>query len=264
MYWIEFRRYIIIFFIVLLVVGCDSNTKVKEADKVIVTIGGEEYIRRKIESKLQISSVEKYDIQLFSEYLNEDTLKDVLILVNRKDFAFQHAKANKSEVFFEKTIFTAPYNYVFVLMGGDKELISTTPIGSNVNYPLNIHFLKLTSEAKTDFYIEYRVRNSLYRNYYTLKKDQLYLTFNCPVFDEIGRNHPKVYEIEHAKSKVRIAKDIALYQGELEGYNPKSISDTNYYTPQGILRTDSLVAYFIFNEKIMKYVTPMKPIEKIN
>jgi hypothetical protein len=263
MYWTEFKHINLVFlFLTLLILTACSEQK--SADKAIdnekiqeESLSEEEKIIRQVESKLDITAAEKYDIQIQYRLIDPDTLKDALILVNRKEFGYQKAKNTETERFFESTGSTGLYNFVFLKRGGSDKLISTNPLGSNANYPLTAEFLELTSKAHKDFFVEYRVRNSLYRNYYTLRNEDMFLTFSCPVFDSIGALKPRVYDIQHLTSDVRISKDIALYEGKIVDYDIEEIENINAYEPKEIVRSGALYVYFIFNDKTMKYVTPM-------
>lgn len=267
MFWKESKRIEIVVFCFLIVAiqGCSSD-KNKDLSQTKVdaknNLTDKDQLIRKIENELDISAAEKYDIQIFPEYINPDTLEDKLILVNRKQFAYKHAESTHSEHFFNETGHTGSYNYVFVKLGGDNKLLSTTSVGSNVDYPLNAEFLVLTSRAFKDFYVDYRIKNSLQRNYYTIRNKSIYLTFSCPVFDSIGSKNPVAYDIEHMVSPVRISKDIVLNKGKFIDYNPNKIKNTYDFEPKDIISTGELFAYFIFDNERMKYVTPMRPSEK--
>lgn len=249
--------------ILAVITSCESNTSKdlenKENKSIKTELSREDQIARAVESKLNINAAEKYDIQIVEEYINRDTLKDALILVNRKDWAHKRAKQQGNESFMNKTGFVGPFNHVFVQLGGEKDLLSSPPVGSSANHPLEHHFLQLTSLAQNDFYVDYRVRNSMYRNYYTVRDKQLYLTFNCPVYDSIGSPEPRAYAIKHEESSVRIAKDISMYEGKIVGYDHTTIEDPNSYEVGQIIPLPELYVYFIFDEKTMKYKTPMVP-----
>src|SRR5690554_4636713 len=264
MFWkkFNFKNSTFLFSIVLISSACSNEQTgpeiVVEKESVEVeTLTGEEKIIRQVENILDINAAENYDIQIQYKYIDPDTLKDALILVNRKEFGHEKAKSTNTERFFESTGHTGLYNFVFLKLGGKDKLITTTPVGSNADYPLTVEFLELTSKAHKDFVVEYRVRNSLHRNYYTVRNDKMFLTFSCPVFDSIGAPKAVAYDIVHTDSEVRIAKDIALYEGRIKDYNPDEIKDVNYYTPKEIIRDGGLYVFFIFDEKKMKYVTPM-------
>lgn len=260
MFWIKSRKLsqVCFLFSALLIFGCTSEVKDEvEVQTKSNELTEEELMIRQVENSLGITAAEKYDIQIEYKYINADTLQDALILVNRAEHAFQRAKNNDTERFFENTGYTAPHNHIFVKLGGVKKLLSTVAIGSNVKYPLEATFLELTSKAHQDFYVDYRIRNSMQRDYFTVRRNNIYKTFSCPVFDSVGVENPRVYDIQHRESSVRIAKDIALYHGEFEDYEPSEIEDVNNYTPKGIIGTDKLFVYFIFDDRTMKYKTPM-------
>lgn len=263
MYWIKFKLLNLILALFILS-SCSENrketgfgNKLKD-DTETSNLTNEEAIIRQVENRLSISASEKYDIQIEYKYINPDTLMDALILVNRKDYAYTKAKNTNTERFFESTGHTGLYNYVFVQLGGKDKLITTNPVGSNADYPLDFEFMELTSKAHQDFALSYRVRNSMYKSFYTVRNDRLFLTFSCPVFDSIGAEKPRVYDIQFPESETRIAKDIALYHGEIVGYKPEEIENINEYTPEEITNDGELYVYFIFDDKKMKYVTPMR------
>lgn len=248
--------------------GC-TDTPVKEEEQnkqeqpktketpTIKTPEFEAMLKRQVSSLLKIDATEKFDIKITYEYIDRDTLLDAVILVNRKEYAFKKSSQSENKGFFEKMGHTGPYNYIFVYLGTNKELIDTHPVGSNVHFPLSVHFESVSNPSQKDFYVEYRIKNSKYRNYYTVKNNNLHLIFNCPVFDNIGDKSPIAYHIEHKESSVRIGKDIVLYHAKIKGYDSKTIEDVNAYVPSEIIPTDDIFVYFIYDEKDMKYKTPM-------
>lgn len=271
MYWKGFNRLLICLgcCCLLLITSCKSH-KGKSENKQLTpkksqsSLSLKKQINRMVESELNIGANEKYSSKIIVKNLNADTIKDAVVLVNRQDFAYAHFKNDKSTEFFDKMGHTASYNYVFVKLGGQNKLIYANPmaIGSNVDYKLSVRFLRLTSPTNLDFCVTYRIRNSLHNNYYTIRNHQLFLVFSYPVFDNIGDPVPTAYKAIPKISELRTAKDIALYKAKIIGYNTGDIEDLYGYKAKGIEATDSLVAYFIFNPKKMKYVTPMKPIER--
>ena len=268
MFWTKFKHnnLLFIFSIFLITSSCTSVESVDDnelnKEKIeLETLTDEEKIIRQVENILDISAAENYDIEIQYQYIDPDTLKDALILVNRGEFGHQKAKRTNTERFFKTTGNTGLYNFIFLKLGGVDKIISTNPVGANADYPLTFEFLELTSKAHKDFLVEYRVRNSLHRNYYTVRNDRLFLTFSCPVFDSIGAPNPRVYDIQHTTSDVRIAKDIALYEGSIVDYKVDEIENINEFTPKDIIRDGDLYVFFIFDDKKMKYVTPMREVE---
>lgn len=265
MYWTVSK--IVTTLVVLILLSSISSCKNEESDKQDKvekksTLSFREKIARQVELELDINAAEEYDLQIKKEYINPDTLQDALILVNRKQWAHERAEKADNIDFIKQTGFVGPYNNVFVKLGGVDKLLKAPTVGSGADEKLDSKFLTLTSEAHKDFYVNYRIRNSMHRNYYSVRKDRLYLTFSCPVFDSIGEPNPRVFAIQHEESSVRIAKDIALYEGKIVGYDPSKIEDPNTYQPRQIIPLKDLYVYFIFDENVMKYKTPMVPKSK--
>lgn len=248
----------ILLFSLLLTACKNENNKVEKSKKEKKSsLTFEERAKRAIEADLKINASEEYDLQIHKAYIDRDTLEDAVILVNRKQWAFERAEKNENLNFAKKIGFTGPYNNVFVYLGKYDKFISTPNVGSSAEYSLEVNFEVITTPSQKDFYVDYRIRNSLHRNYYTVRNDRVFLTLNCPVFDKIGDLKPVAYSIQHRESTVRLSKDIALYHGEIANYNPSKIENVNNYSPDQIISTDELYVFFIFDEKTMSYVTPM-------
>jgi hypothetical protein len=242
-------------------VSCNDgpNSAEGQNDLKLEKLSFSEKIARQVESNLSINAAEEYDLRIIKEYIDNDTLEDALVLVNREAWSKEKLKKSVNKSFTQKTGNAGFYNNVFVKLGGTDELLKTPAIGSAPDFKLSSEFLTLTSLANKDFYVNYKIRNSMHRNYYTVRNKRLYLTFSCPVYDSIGEKDPRVYSIQHKESSVRISKDIAMYKGEIAGYDPEKIENPDTYIPEKILPTDELIFYFIFDDKSMKYKTPMAP-----
>lgn len=245
--------------------ACDNNTEKvttneKEGKNEIIHNNSdfESKVKREIESRLKINSAENYKIKIVKEYIDRDTVIDAVILVNREEYAIDKAKKKDNLKFLEYLGYTGPHNHVFVYLGGKDKFLQAPPVGSSIKHELTVNFEIVTTPSQKDFFVEYRSKNSVYRNYYTVRNNEIYLTFNCPVYSEIGDPEPKAYDIQHLESSVRLAKDIALYNAKISNYNPSKIEDINNYTPDEIVATDELFVYFIFDDKKMVYVTPMR------
>lgn len=245
--------------VILLLVACNYNKNTSKTDTPNNKnkLSFEEKAKRAVEADLKINASEKYDIQIHKAYIDRDTIEDAVILVNRKQWAHERAEKQGNINYAEKLGFTGPHNNVFVYLGKYDKFISTPNVGSSADYPLDVNFETISIPSQKDFFVNYRIRNSMHRNYYTVRNDRVFLTFNCPVFDSIGAQNPKVYSIEHKESSIRLAKDIALYEGKIPNYNPSEIEDVNNYTPDKIVSTDDLYVFFIFDEQTLSYVTPM-------
>lgn len=244
----------------------NSNTGNKNSDQpqkdIKITVDSdnfESFVRRKVESNLKIDASENYDLKIIEAYLDKDTLKDALILINREEFAIKKAKKEDKEKILKSFGYTASENYIYVFRGASQKVLTTPGIGSSIYHMLEAGLGELTSPGQNDFWVDYRFRNSMFRNYYTMRGDKLFLTLNCPIFDNIGEQEPDAYFIEHREVEARISKDIAIYEGGILNYDPSKIEDTYNFTPDSIVKKDDVFVYFIFDPSRNKFVTPMKP-----
>lgn len=232
--------------------GSENSTKDQKS-----SLSFEEKAKRAVEAELKINASETYGIQIHHAYIDRDTLKDAVILINRKQWAFDRIEKNDNSDIAKKMGYTGPYNNVFVYLGKYDKFISVPSVGSSAEHPLTVKFEVITTPSQKDFYVDYRIRNSMHRNYYTVRNDKVFLTLNCPIFDNVGAPEIKAYSIQHKESTVRLSKDVVLYEGEIPNYNPSKIKNVNNYSPDKIVSTGELYVFFIFNEKTMNYVTPM-------
>lgn len=217
------------------------------------------WITRQVESLLKINAAENYTLAIHQEYLDRDTLIDAVILVNREEYAKKKAAEDGDTSFDEILGYTGPYNYVFTYINGSKKIHQAPPVGSSAEHPLTVQFETISNPSQKDFFVDYRVKSSINRNYYTINNGKVFLTFSCPLYDFMNPEKPTLYVIKHLESDVRIGKDIALYEGNIPNYDHTKISDFKSYYPNNVVSTDNLYVFFIYDKKKMKYVTPMQP-----
>jgi hypothetical protein len=257
------KRYLFFFLAALSFYSCDSNenrkTDVDISDDQLFDTDFEAWVRRQVEAKLQIPATENYTLTIHREYIDRDTLIDAVILLNRREFARQKALADNDTTFEAMVGFTGPYNHVFTHVGGTKSIHQAPPVGSSADYPLTVFFEKISNPAQLDFYVEYRVRTSVNRNYYTIYNGKVQLIFSCPLYDFMDPENPVIYKIKHLDSEVRLSKDIALYNSKILGYDQTKISNFYTYYPEAIEDSEDLYVYFVFDQRSRKYVTPMRP-----
>ena len=257
-------RYFVTFSAILFLFGCETkeapvNERKSDAAAFVYTPEYESWIKRQVEAKLQIPATEVYDLEIHPALLDRDTIQDAVILVNRRAYAYQVASSDGNTRFEELVGFTGPYNHVFTHMGGAKEIKQAPPVGSSADFPLTVFFETISNPSQTDFFVEYRIRSSVNRNYYTIDDGRVVLTFSCPLYDFEDPQNPTIYDIRHLDSEVRLSKDIGLYHAKVKDYQPELVSDFNHYYPKEIVPSDDLFVFFIFDKQSKKYVTPMRP-----
>ncbi|MCE3295116.1 MAG: hypothetical protein K0R65_830 [Crocinitomicaceae bacterium] len=223
---------------------------VKKKDKGEVSF--EERMRREVEAKLSIPATEKYKFEIKKGYLNADEKEDAVITVNRLELAKYEAEKEKGGNRKELG-YMGNYNFFFYYDGKIDKLSIPMPIGSSAKSPLKVSFENVQSEVYQDLIIEYRIRNSAFRNYYVIENGSLALVFQWKLFDMAGTDQYEANYIEYAQGSRSLAKDIIIYKGKIKNYSPK-IPDVYQYNPE--IEKDGPQLYrFFYDPASMKYMT---------
>jgi hypothetical protein len=221
----------------------------------------DERVRSMLMEKLSIPADEKFTYEINFEHLNTDDKKDAVILINRLEFAMNVASKSKNPAKNAELGYLGSYNH-FVYYDGMKDDFSyPIVIPSSAKGKLKVYFEHLQSENYKDIIIEYRIRNSAFRNYYSLENLNLQLVFQWKKFDQIGE---KIYEsnyFSYDEGTFCLVKDIVIYKGLIKNYST-IISDIYSYEPE-ILPTKIVEYRFMFDPNKGKYVTNAKPKDEL-
>lgn len=256
-------KFLLYTIITLFLISCGGN--VQEKDKIDSDkndskseMNFDERAKREIEAKLSIPSTEKYNIQIHKEYLNSDDLKDAIILVNRLEFAKEEAKKETNSKRAEFG-YMGNYNYFFYYDGKLDKISIPMIIASSAKAPLSVKFENVQSEIYKDVLIEYRIRNSAFRNYYLIENGTMQLVFQWKLFDLVGNENYEANYLEYQNGSLSLAKDIIIYKGKIKNYSTK-IGDVYTYNPT-IEKDGGELYRFFFDPKTYKYMTKNRPIE---
>lgn len=209
-------------------------------------------IRREIQTALEIPATEKYSLRIYREYINSDTTQDAIITVNRKEFAIAQSIKSKTEVKTAEMGYIGKYNFFFYYDGALDKISVPLPITSSPGRELDIQFRPITGKTKMDVMIDYRLRNSGYRNYYTvLNEKDLALVFQWNVFDLSITNGPNAYIHDFVPSPDGIGYDIAIYQSQIDNV-PIPTQDIYQYVPS-ITKRNELMLKFFFERRAGKF-----------
>lgn len=228
------------------------NTLFKE-DKPVVNESFEEQLVREIEGKLQIPRNEKYITKVYKAHLNSDNAVDAIITVNRYEFALSEASASPNPAKVAELGYTGNYNHFFYYDGLLKKFSNPIAVASSPKAPLKVVFENIQSDVFKDITIEYRIRNSAFRNYYLIHQGAIQLMFQWKLFDAIGTSNPEVNFIAMDKGSRSSFKDILIYPGKIVNYSP-AISDIYTYNPS-IVQNGAMVYRFFFEPSTLKYMT---------
>lgn len=208
--------------------------------------------KREIEAKLQIPPTEKYDFRIYKSYINSDTIEDAIVTVNRLAFAKAEAaksgKADKSS----EVGYMGNYNY-FLYYDGARDLFSVPiPCPSTPGRPLDISFEHIISPTRNDVIVDYRIRNSGWRSYFSvLNESDIALVFQWKMFDNIGTDTPEALKHVIQSGKNAEAKDIFIYESALDNHS-KNIPDIYQYVPT-MTKQGKLVYQFTYDPRFGKY-----------
>ncbi|MBI2257635.1 MAG: hypothetical protein HYU67_01920 [Flavobacteriia bacterium] len=264
--------YLNLFFFILLfsffLISCQSNTtntkKVKDQKNKINNLSQEidkpsieDKLKQQIYSVLNIDKNEKIDLKIYFEQLNDDNIKDAIVTVNRLEKAIEHASINKHTAKRAELGFLGGFNYFFFYDGKNDRLSIPVVIASSAKAPLKVEFLQLENNSYKNISIEYKIRNSAFKNFYLLNKNELRLVFQWKMYDKIGLEEYEAYFLEMKKGNYSLVNDIYIYKGIISNYK-KNIEDVYKYQPN-IINSKELYYHFFFDPNKWKYVTQDKP-----
>lgn len=247
-------------FISLILVACSTqnnkenkeNTKKDSSEKTATISNFETRIKREIEAKLNIPATEKYALAINKAHLNGDEKEDAIVTINRLEFALNEAaKTNTAKR--AELGFMGNYNYFFYYDGALDRVSIPMPIASSAKAPLKVYFENIQSEIYKDAIIEYRIRNSAFRNYYLIENGSLGLVFQWKLFDQIGTDNYEANFISYQPGTITLAKDIIISKGKISNYS-KNISNVYTYNPTIEKNGEELYRFF-YDNRTGKYMT---------
>jgi hypothetical protein len=248
------------FFLVCLAVlsGCSTQTELEDNPKRPTQATNElqldfdQRAKREIESKLQIPRNEKYSYTVYKEYINADSIQDAIITVNRMQFAMDEAIRSGHQAKMAELGFMGNYNFFIYYDGATDQFSVPLPVPSTPGRPLDVSFQSIVSPTRKDIVIDYRIRNSGWRSYFSVfNETDLALVFQWKMFDHVGEDHPEALLHATEDSKEYIGKDLLIYTSEIENYT-KNIGDIYAYTPR-IIKPLKLEYRFYFDAKYGKF-----------
>ncbi|NRA12322.1 MAG: hypothetical protein HRT57_10245 [Crocinitomicaceae bacterium] len=204
----------------------------KPVDAPIGTL--DEQMTRHIRSELKITAIEKYDIKVYKEELNRDDSTDWIITVNLKDRAINNAvKDNKTAKMVELG-FMGNYNYFFYMDGKTKTFSKAVVVPSSAKGELIIGFEHITSQIHYDFVVDYKIRNSRRRRFYTINNDRPLQVCENVIYYNLGLEGKETesYVIEYENHESNSSNDIFVYEGTLDQIKLEARDDIYDVVPE--------------------------------
>lgn len=253
-------KYNLLFGIFIFLISCEEPPK-KESDffeniekKQDDYKSIEEKIVRHIEGNLSIPRTEKYSYKIYKERLNDDDSLDYIITVNRLQKALDEAIESNNIAKRAEMGYMGNFNYFFYMDGLTKEITPAIAVPSSPYAELEVIFDHIKTEAYFDFMIDFRIRNSKFRRFYTVIDDTPRQTFEAKIFDRLGETNPEAYIVKFVPGSFSLAKDIWIYKGILENVKVNSPNDVYAINPK-ITPTEELERKWFFSDTQNKYFT---------
>tara|TARA_Y100001978_G_C23684403_1_gene430983 strand:- start:1041 stop:1907 length:867 start_codon:yes stop_codon:yes gene_type:complete len=211
----------------------------------------EQVLHEHFQKSLFLSKDEKYTYEIHKSYLNNDTIKDAIITINRLNFAKTRAKESGKPHKAEALGYMGPFNAFFFYNGRTDEISGPTVIPSSPLLPLEVSFENVTSIDFKSILIDYRIRNSSHKRVYFLMNDRPELVFDWMNFDGLGTSNQEAYGFKFYDSKNGV-KNIRITESKISAI-PEN-SDLFTYEPQ-LIPTKRIVKEFFYIDTKGKYFT---------
>ncbi len=240
------------------IVGCDTQ-KTEDNDNPIDQIDSNkkgkktrEELVRNIENQLKILPTEDYTIDFYDSDLDTDDEPDQVITVNLLERAKKEAIAKNSVENREKTGYVGNFNYLFYVDGKTGTITSPVAVPSSPHFKLLVDFDYVTSPTHKDIIVDFRIRRSQYRQYYTIRERAPFQVAESEVFEHLGDDSLKTYAVVLEEMPNELWKSIAVYEAESTSKKIEKLEDSYSYTPE-IKKSNTLVRRWYFSPQYLKY-----------
>jgi hypothetical protein len=236
--------------------GQEENRKVIDESQLPEDHGDlNSYAKRHVEAQLRISANEKYEMKIFRGNLDGDDKQDAIITVNRLNFAIEEAAKSENPAKRAEIGYMGNFNFFFYYEGA-KDLISPPiVIASSPLLPLKISFENISSENYKDVLIDFRIRNSSFKDFFTVINHTPRRVFEFRNFDGMGTAKSECYSFNYTIGSYSAFKDIQVMKANLSSV-PKD-ADLNTFEPI-ITPTNELMFTFFYVPQEGKYMTKRK------
>ena len=187
------------------------------------------YAKRHIEATLRIPATEKYTLSIHKENLDGDDKQDAIILVNRYQFAMDEAVQSTNPAKRAELGYMGNYNYLFYFDGALNLISPPLVIPSSPMLPLKVSFENISSSSFKDILIDFRIRNSSYKDYYTVTNHSPRRIFQWKIFDGLGTPNEESFIFNYETGSYSESKDIVISKGRIGAIPQKA--DLFIYEP---------------------------------
>lgn len=242
-------------------VRCDEAPTSETAKEKEIVETFEQRTNREISAILQLPATERYSLKIYREHINNDTLLDAIVTVNRMQYAMNEAIRLNKTVKAEEMGYMGNYNFFFYYDGALDKFSVPIPVPSSPGRELDISFVPITSIVRKDVVIGYRIRNSGWKTYFSVVNEQdLMRVFQWKEFDQLGVTYDDALYHSIEPNEDGLSNDIVLYKGTISN-PPKNLKDYYDYVP--VIKKGTKVARFFYDPRSAKFGIDPKDLETV-
>jgi hypothetical protein len=210
------------------------------------------YVKRHVEEQLRISSNEKYELKIYKENLDGDDKQDAIITVNRLNYAIDEAANSANSAKRAEIGYMGNFNFFFYYEGAKDIISPPIVIASSPLLPLKVSFENISSDNYKDILIDFRIRNSSFKDFFTIINGTPRRVFEFRNFDGMGTTKSECYAFQYTAGSYSASKDIQVVKANFSSI-PKD-ADLNIFEPV-IKPTNELLYTFFYVPQEGKYMT---------
>lgn len=188
-------------------------------------------VKRHIQSDLDLTAADDYDWKMIPHELTGDDSVDYLVTVNLMERAIKEAIDLNRVERMQEMGYMGYYNYLFFVDGATKEITEGVVIPSSPMYRLRVAFDTILGTPKSDFTVDYRVRNMHRRRFMTIENGKINELFQAVIFDGLGTEEAVAFSVRYENGTLNDYNDIVEYEATMERKIIPNLDSTYAYEP---------------------------------
>jgi len=209
-------------------------------------------IHQHLQHSLNIQEIEAYSFEIYEDYVNKDSIKDAVIAINLLPLAKKESQKPNNTRVSPQLGYMGPYNAFFYFDGKSNTLSTPITVFSSAVSPLKVSFENISAMNFKDIIIDFRIRNSSFKEIYFISKNFPKRVFQWKNYDGLGTSNTEAYCFEYVTNENSKAKNIRISEGVIEQISSQADLFTN--DPE-LINTHKQVKEFFYLEPEGKYFT---------
>jgi len=212
----------------------------------------DQIIHQHLQHNLNIQEIEAYSFEIYEDYINKDSIKDAVIAINLLSFAKKESQKPNNTLVSPQLGYLGPYNCFIYFDGKSNSLSKPITVYSSAVSPLKVSFEHISAMNYKDIIIDFKIRNSSFKEIYFLSKNFPKRVFQWKNYDGLGTSNTEAYCFDYFTNEKSKAKNIRISEGSIEHIS--SQADLFTIDPK-LINTHKQVNEFFYIESEGKYFT---------